>query len=388
MGNNSIDLIIIGAGPFGLSAASFANFHKIDYLVIGKPMSFWKENIPENMYLRSGLDWHLDPQGKYTIEAFINTKNKPQKNINPLPLSLFLEYATWFQDQQNIHVLEKVIEKLDYLEEERKYLITLKDANTIKAKNVLIAIGFKFFIKLPHDLLKILPADSFTHTCDTVNFEKFKNKLVLIIGGRQSAYEWAALIVEAGAKTIHISHRHETPEFAESNWEWIDPFMDQMVDNPKWYSALTEQEKEEIDRKFWTEDSLKLEPWLLPRINRDNVKIWPLSNVIKCDESESGKYIVHIDNGDKLEVDHIILATGYKVDINNVPFLSSGNILSKLKINEGFPDLDGYLQTNLPGLYMTSLIATKSFGRFFAYTVSCRTSSNIIGSHIINSLKN
>jgi len=386
--SNPVDLIIIGAGPFGLSAASFSKFHQIDYLVIGKPMAFWKENIPANMYLRSGSDWHLDPQGKYTIEAFLKTKNKSPEDVKPLPLTLFLDYATWFQEQQNINVLDKLIVKLDYLEEDKKYLITLKDAKQIKAKNVLVAIGFKFFKKLPIYLIKKLPKGSFTHTCDVVKFEKFKNKSVLIIGGRQSAYEWAALIVEAGAKTVHISHRHEAPKFAASNWAWIDPIMDQMIDNPEWYKALKEKEQEEIARKFLSEDSLKLEPWLLPRIDRENIKIWPLSNVVKCDESNSGQYKVHLDTGRKLEVDHIILATGYKVDINKVPFLSSGNILHKLKINEGFPELDGHFQTNLPGLYMTSVIATKSFGRFFAYIASCRTSSNIIGNHIINSLKN
>ena len=383
MDNNSIDLIIIGAGPFGLSAASFANFHQIDYLIIGKPMAFWKENIPENMYLRSGTDWHLDPYGNYTIETFLKSRNKSPKDVKPLPLTLFLDYAEWFQEQQNINVLDKLIVKLDYLEGEKKYLITLKDGKEIKAINVLIAIGFKFFKKLPVYLTKKLPAGSFTHTCDVVKFEKFKDKSVLIIGGRQSAYEWAALIVEAGAKTVHISHRHETPEFAESNWSWIDPIMDQMVDNPEWYRTLNKKEQEEIERKFWIEDSQKLEPWLLPRIDRENIKIWPLSNVVKCDEANSGLYKVHMDNGKRLEVDHIILATGYKVDINKIPFLSSGNILPKLNINEGFPDLDGYLQTSLPGLYMTSMIATKSFGRFFAYIASCRTSSQIVGNHII-----
>ncbi len=383
MDNNSIDLIIIGAGPFGLSAASFANFHQIDYLVIGKPMAFWKENIPENMYLRSGTDWHLDPYGNYTIETFLKSRNKTPEDVKPLPLTIFLDYAEWFQEQQNINVLDKLILKLDYLGGEKKYLITLKDGKEIKAINVLIAIGFKFFKKLPVYLTKKLPAGSFTHTCDVVKFEKFKDKSVLIIGGHQSAYEWAALIVEAGAKTVHISHRHEAPEFAESNWSWIDPIMDQMVDNPEWYRTLNEKEQEEIERKFWIEDSQKLEPWLLPRIDRENIKIWPLSNVVKCDESNSGQYKVHLDNGRRLEVDHIILATGYKVDINKIPFLSSGNILPKLNINEGFPDLDGYLQTSLPGLYMTSMIATKSFGRFFAYIASCRTSSQIVGNHII-----
>ncbi len=388
MSNKLCDLVIIGAGPFGLSAASFFHFHNIDYLVIGRPMGFWKENIPENMYLRSGLDWHLDPQGKYTIEKFLKIKRISPKKVKPLPLNLYLDYVSWFQDQQKLKVLDKIVETLNYNEGEKKYLVNLKNNQTIEAKKILIAIGFKYFKKLPLELIKKLPSGSYMHSSDVIDFKKFKNKSVLIIGGRQSAYEWGALIAEAGAKAVHISHKHEKPEFAEVNWAWMDPVMDQMMDNPDWYKNLSDKEKVEIDRKFWSEDSLKIEPWLMPRLDRDNVKIWPLSSIDQCDETNSGNYNVRIDNRHNIEVDYIILATGYKVNIRNVPFLKSGNILPFLYINDGFPELDGYLQTNLPGLYMTSLIATERFGRFFAYTVSCRTSSKIIGNHVLYSLKN
>ena len=78
----------------------------------------------------------------------------------------------------------------------------------------------------------------------------------------------------------------------------------------------------------------------------------------------------HLDNGERLTVDHIILATGYKVEMNRVPFLVRGNILDELKTRNGYPVLDEHLQTNIPGLFFTSMAAAQDFGAFFAFTIS------------------
>ena len=39
------DLLIIGAGPFGLSLAAQAAHDGIEHLVVGKPMEFWRRNM-------------------------------------------------------------------------------------------------------------------------------------------------------------------------------------------------------------------------------------------------------------------------------------------------------------------------------------------------------
>jgi hypothetical protein len=43
------------------------------------------------------------------------------------------------------------------------------------------------------------------------------------IGGRQGAFEWAALMCETGVDQIHLCYRHDSPEFTPSDWSWIDP---------------------------------------------------------------------------------------------------------------------------------------------------------------------
>jgi thioredoxin reductase len=377
-----VNLLIVGAGPFGLSMAAYAKYNNLDHLVIGKPLSFWKENMPKGMFLRSGRDWHLCPQGIYTIDKYLETKELKPEDVEPLSLDFYLSYTEWFQEQIKVQIQESLAQRLDHLN--NQFVATLDDGQTITASNALLAIGFRYFKNVPTELAEIIPPKRFSHTCDFVNFDSLMGKRCLIIGGRQSAYEWAALINETGAAMIHISHRHEIPQFTQSDWAWVSPMMGTMTENPDWFRNLPKQKRKEIEQRFWAEGRLKLEPWLWPRIDKENIKIWPSSRVVACKELPTGELEVKLDVGERLTVDHIILATGYKVNMENVPFLAAGNTLSKLKIQEGSPVLDENFQSNIPGLFITSMAATKDFGNFFAFTVSAVASAKIIGKAIEN----
>lgn len=80
---------------------------------------------------------------------------------------------------------------------------------------------------------------------------------------------------------------------------------------------------------------------------------------------------------------YIILATGYKVNITNIPFLAQGNILPWLNQENGYPVLDEHFQTNILGLFATSMMVTQAFGSFFGFTVSVRAAGKIIGDNLV-----
>ena len=61
---------------------------------------------------------------------------------------------------------------------------------------------------------------------------------MLIVGGRQSAYEWAALLAEAGAAAVHVVHRHDPPSFETSDWTFVDELMDNTISIPGWFRGL------------------------------------------------------------------------------------------------------------------------------------------------------
>jgi hypothetical protein len=68
-------------------------------------------------------------------------------------------------------------------------------------------------------------------------------------------------------------------------------------------------------------------------------------------------------------VDHIVLATGYKPDMNKVPYLSG--VVEDMELADGFPVLDDHFQTSLPGLFVTGFPATRDFGPFFGFVRGC-----------------
>ena len=369
------DLLIIGAGPFGLAVAAQASDLGIDHVVVGKPMEFWRKNMPAGMYLRSACDWHLDPAGVHTIDNFLAERGQTAKEVEPLSLEFYLSYVEWFQKQKKITSLPLHVERLDVSNGD--FIATTMDGDAINARNVVIAPGFTHFTNIPAELRSRLPPGRFVHTCDFVDFSSARGKRYLIIGGRQSAFEWAALLVEAGASEIDITHRHDSPAFAVADWSWVNPIVEAIGDNPNWFRRLSPGEKDDINHRLWAEGRLKVEPWLESRLNNDRVHVRPRTEVVECTEN-NGEINVTLSNGETITCDQIVLATGYKVDITRLPILSAGNILDQLETRNSFPVLDEHFQTSIKGLFITSMPATQDFGPFFAFTISVRVSAKLI----------
>jgi len=369
------DVLILGAGPFGLALAAQAAHDGIRHLIVGKPMEFWRANMPKGMYLRSACDWHLDPQNVHTVEAYVKSLGKTADDVEPLSLDFYLSYCDWFQQQKKIEPRSLFIEQL---ERKEQFVATCFDGETIRANRVVLAPGFKHFAHIPTELKKKLPQGQFQHTAEFVDFSDAKDQRYLIIGGRQSAFEWAALLLEAGAAVVHISHRHASPAFAVAHWDWVIPVVDNIANDPQWFRRLSQDEKDEVNHRLWAEGRLKIEPWLEPRLQDDRLHIWPHTELVNCEQQASNELYASLSNGESVCVDNIVLATGYKVNITQLPYLAAGEVLEELETRNGFPVLDDHFETSVPGLFITSMPATQDFGPFFGFTVSVRTSAKLI----------
>jgi hypothetical protein len=150
-----------------------------------------------------------------------------------------------------------------------------------------------------------------------------------------------------------------------------------MVENPTWFRRLSQEEKDDVSHRLWAEGRLKVEPWLESRLKSDRVNIWPQTELVSCTQHEDGELAVTLSNGKAINVDKIVLATGYMVDIARLPIWSA-DLLDRLETRNGFPVLDDHFETSVPGLFITSMPATQDFGPFFGFTISVRTSAKLI----------
>jgi cation diffusion facilitator CzcD-associated flavoprotein CzcO len=355
-------LLAIGAGPYALSCAALAREHGIDTVTVGRPMGFWRRHMPAGMLLRSGPDWHLDASGVHTLEAYLEERAVDPADVDPLPIGLFLDYAEWFRQAKGIGVREDLV--VDLTKPDDRFEAVLESGERIVADAVVAAPGIRNFTNLPAWAGSV-PAGRAAHTCDLVRFEDLSGARVLIVGGRQSAYEWAALLVEQGAARIDLVHRHDVPRFERVSWKFVDAYLETTVRVPGWWRSLPRAEQDAITRRFWEVGRLTLEYWLTPRLASPAIHRWPGTEVVRAEPTAAGDLTVRLSNGDDLRVDQVIFACGYRADLARVPYLAG--VLDRVEVADGFPVLDEAFGASLPRLYLPGFAATRDFGPFFGF---------------------
>ena len=136
------DIAIVGAGPYGLSAAAHLKAaNGLDVRVFGEPMSFWEKHMPKWMLLRSPLAGsHLsDPEGSLSLQGYqAETGNGI---TSPLPLSRFIEYGRWFQSKAVPDSDPRKIERVD--RNGIGFQVTVQGGEVWKVRRVIVAAGIE-----------------------------------------------------------------------------------------------------------------------------------------------------------------------------------------------------------------------------------------------------
>src|SRR5690242_5143415 len=140
-------LLVIGAGPYALSAAALAKDKGIETVVLGRPMGFWREHMPEGMYLRSGPDWHLDGAYVDTLEAYLEERQLRPEEVDPIPIDVFLDYADWFRERKKLDVSEDFVSGLE--KTNGRFEATLESGERVVADSVVAAPGVRHYTCAP-----------------------------------------------------------------------------------------------------------------------------------------------------------------------------------------------------------------------------------------------
>jgi cation diffusion facilitator CzcD-associated flavoprotein CzcO len=201
------EVIIVGAGPYGLSIAAHLRAAGVTFRIFGSPMLTWREHMPDGMLLKSdGFASNLsDPMSVLTLQRFCEMNAIPYDHRRrPVDLETFRAYGLAFQ--QN---LVPELEDVDVTRIERDangYRLCLADGRIAGATRIIMAIGITHFDYVP-PTLRYLPANLLSHSSAHRDVRPFRGREVAVIGAGASAVDLAVLLKGAGANVTLISRR-------------------------------------------------------------------------------------------------------------------------------------------------------------------------------------
>src|SRR5438270_5693107 len=387
------DVAIVGAGPYGLSAAAHLRAaNGLDIRVFGEPMSFWERHMPKGMLLRSPLAGsHLsDPSRSLTLQAY---QKKSGKQITaPLPLYRFTDYGRWFQSQA---VPDLDCRKVSLVEKNGTgFQLTLEDGESWKARQVIVAAGIVPFAWHPSEFSH-LPFTLASHACEHCDLSRFAGKRVAVIGGGQSALESAALLNETGAE-IEVLVR---APFVRWLWrqKWFHTFrpvarllyappdvgqagLSHIVARPNVFRRLPRSLQ---DR--WGKRAIRAAgaAWLNPRCAPIAITTGRfVTSAVPCGD----RLTLKLNDGSSRVVDHVLLATGYRVDIARYPFIAS-SLLKAVDYVNGYPRLNDRFESSVPGLHFLGAPAAWSFGPLMRFVAGADFASRNLTRGILGRVK-
>jgi len=373
---------IIGAGPYGLSVAAHCGQRGIAFRIFGRPMDSWRAHMPKGMLLKSdGFASNIsDPKGQFTLERFCAERGITYADTGiPVGLETFTEYGLAFRDRVVPELEDKLVINIELTPE--GYLLRLDDGELVKAGRVVLAVGITHFEYVP-DILAHLSPEFLSHSARHSEVGVFSGRNVVVIGGGSSALDWAGLLHEAGVN-VQLVARQTTLKFhgkptgkPRSLWERIQK--PQTGLGPGWRSSFYANAPALFHH---LPESLRLEivertlgpsgGWFIKDKVMGQVPLW-LGYTIENAEVQGRQVHLRLRARDgttkEIMADHIIAATGYKVDLDRLTFLSP-DIRARVKSVNRTPVLSSDFESSVPGLFFAGVAAANSFGPVmrFAY---------------------
>jgi len=364
--SNLCDVAVIGAGPYGLSVTAHLRGLGLETKTFGEPMSFWERCMPEGLVLRSPWDASQisDPERKLTLDAY-----RASHGLHfsaPTPIDHFVAYGKWFQSNAVPDVDRRKVSLVDT--DGKAFRLTLEDGEQIGARRLVVAGGISQFASRPAQLAD-LPREFGSHSAELTKPSLFAGKQVVVVGGGQSALECAALLHEAGAdveivvRSPQVSWTWQRPwlhkfPFGPFLYAWPDvgpAGISHFIARPGLYRSLSRSRQDK-----WAALALRGTGagWLKPR-----VKDIPMATgrMIASAKIQSGRLNITLDDGRQRTADHIVMGTGFRVDLAKYG-LFSPEILSAIGRVGDYPRLNAGYETSVPGLHIVGAPAAYSFG--------------------------
>ena len=369
------EIAIVGAGPYGLSIAAHLRKRGLPFRIFGPPMDTWVSHMPKGMCLKSdGFASDLyDPDGAFTLKQFCAERNIPYADMGlPVGLETFTSYGLAFKERMVPELENKLVIGIERAND--GFVLQLDGGETCKAHRVVLAAGVTHFEYVPENLAH-LPPQFVSHSARHREVASFKGRNVVILGAGASALDLAGLMQEAGvnvqlvARSTNLKFHTKPTGKSRSLWKklrhpdsGLGPGMrSRFFANAPWaFHYLPESLRIELVKRtlgpsggYFIHDMVVGKVPLL------------LGYTIERAQVENNALHLHLHGQDgstqKVVADHVIAATGYKVDLERLLFLSK-ELRAQVRTVGGAPILSTGFESSVSGLYFSGIAAANSFG--------------------------
>lgn len=393
----TVDIAIIGAGPYGLSLGAHLRNSKKRVRIFGSPMNSWARHMPQGMHLKSeGFASNLyEPGGKFTLENYCAENAIPYAHIGlPVAIETFIAYGREFQRRYVPEVENVQITSL--VESSGQFELTTSSGEVVQAKQVAVAAGIVNFSYLP-PVLRALPGTLLSHSSQHSDLSGFKGRKVAVVGAGASALDIAALLKDAGCDAQLVA-RTETIQFHNPPNE-PRPLLQRVLeprsglgigwrsrmctDIPLVFHAMPESLRLRVVAKH-----LGPAPCWFTRDAVEGRLPMHLGVTVAAAQPEGARARLVLrrpeQKDEQLDVDHVIAATGYKADVSRLTFMDE-RLQSRVRREGMAPVLNRNFESSVPGLHFVGAAGANSFGPLLRFAFGARFAAERLSARLARS---
>ena len=394
-----ISVAIVGAGPYGLSIAAHLSAAGIETCVFGNPMQTWREGMPRGMVLKSeGFASSLsDPGDTFTLGHYCRERDLPFADVGwPVPVEVFAAYGEEFA--------RRFVPQLDTRRVTRVskgrggFRIETEDGGAMTAGSVVLATGIAPYAQVP-DALSSLPASVLTHSSHHADYAAFAGRQVAVIGAGASALDAAAALRRSGASVTLISRRAEVRFHGGGRARRkVDALLSPLTPlGPGWkkwlccrlplvFHALPERVRLHIVQRYLGPAPANA----VREVIEGHVPYMLRSWVAGAAVIPEGRVALTIERADDglgtLLVDHVLAATGYKVDVRRLGLLDPA-LASAVAAVDRSPSLSRHFESSVPGLFFVGTPSAYSFGPMFRFACGAGYTARRLTAHLASTMR-
>jgi thioredoxin reductase len=347
-------------------------------MVFGRPMESWQA-MPSRMYLKSvwSASSLADPEGAFSLDRYC--RGDGTMATEPIPLGVFIEYGRWFQQNAVPDVDPALVTCVS--RRRSGFELELSDGRELRADRVVVAIGVRHFASRPA-FAQELPPLLASHTGDHVDMARFRGSSVAVVGAGQSALETAAILRDEGAQVEVIARkpviwiRRVLYQRGGPIGKLLYPPTDVGPPGLNWLCAaplLLRRLPVGIRRRIEVRSTRPAgAQWLRSRVD-GRIPVTAGTEVVTAYPSGQGLRL-ELSDGTVREVDHLMLGTGYRPDLRAIPFLDP-SLLTQVVEADGFPVLNQWFESSVPGLHFVGGLAGRTFGPICRFVAGARVAA-------------